>query len=159
MSFLSGLFKKKRVFTEGSVIVSEGWIRGVGLQYFPEGTITLRDRTYFALQESKLESFVNRYYDKELWNMGYHQNGEEFPDCDDFARIAIGSILRGAAKEGFRYAPLFGTVVYTTKKKERHMACFGIASSGEARLFEPQNGQWQEIINTIGPGWTTEAEV
>jgi hypothetical protein len=100
------------------------------------------DGSYMTLEEGKCHAFVRRYFDPELVGEPYHGLGPEFPDCDDFAAIAFGAVLRGAVKERFPYPPLFGIADVRRPGGVPHQLNWNLSSSGKLEFFEPQVGEW-----------------
>ena len=138
---LFDFFKKKRNYSEGSDLCQDPKIRRIFMQTLgaPTHAITARDVHYLALREDHLRALVWKYHAPAV---GYHQNSDEFPDCDDFALMARGSVMYGASMEGIRYTPLFGGISYLSKRLDGwHRANWAITADEKLWIFEPQSEQ------------------
>ena len=106
-----------------------------------------RDLNYCALEEGELKAFLWKYHNPSLT---YHSNSDEFPDCDDFALMARGSVVYGAAKCGFKYPVLFGGLSYYSRRlKGWHRANWAITAAGKLLVFEPQTGEWYNWADEV----------
>lgn len=103
-----------------------------------------KDGEYLLMSERNLRDFVWKYWD--IMDIKYHGNSEQFPDCDDFARIVFGRILAGAIKEKFKRAPLLGVVDLRIGGGTPHEQIWAIVKGPTPLLFEPQRGTWQGIL-------------
>src|SRR3990167_2267924 len=105
------------------------------------------DKGYEILNESELKDFVFKYHDTS--QLIYSKKG--FPDCDDFSRICVADILKGALDSGFKNQPAFGTLTYLRKETGiRHMACIAIAKPDKVLIYEPQSLKWLIPQDEIG---------
>lgn len=146
MGFFSNLFSSSsRGFTDGSSQVESSGTTPYLQGMFHPDTLIVNDNNYLTLSEEQFKNFVFKYYDKDMFGMGYHSNSDEFPDCDDYAAISFAAVLRGAIKEGFKYAPVFGVIDITLKEGGGHALNFAMTSNNKVWLFEPQNGIWTEL--------------
>lgn len=107
------------------------------------------DRNYLELTERAAEILADRYWDHT--SLSYKKT---FPDCDDFAAIAFGAILKGCDEEGLKYAPLFGMISLKMKgAKTPHRLNWAVVRGTDGysklRLFEPQTGKWTDDLSTI----------
>lgn len=147
-----GLFswgKKRRNYATGALAVQNPFVKRVFAQVTGElhKLNPTRDMNYLALDRRQLESFTWKYHNPAI---AYHSNSDEFPDCDDFALMARGSIVYGAAKEGLRYAPVFGGLSYFSRRlKGWHRANWAITAAGELLVFEPQSGAWYDYADEV----------
>lgn len=119
-------------------------------------TATLWDTAYQMLDATDMRDLVYEYHNPS--QLAYSSSG--FPDCDDFARLCVADILRGAIKEGFKQPLAFGILTYTRKSTNgRHMACVGITKPGNVWVYEPQRKMWLEPTFEISDKTAAEAEI
>jgi len=111
------------------------------------GAAVTRDLKYLLLDEELLRVFVWKYYHPSV---SYHSNSEEFPDCDDAADMAKGSIIYGAVKEGMRYCPAFGGIEYKTRRTGGwHAANIVVTRAKRVLVFEPQSMDWRDLRDEV----------
>ena len=98
----------------------------------------LRDCGYVSLGPEAVAAMVYDYHDR---NIVFRR---EFPDCDDFAKLAVADILRRCYLAGWSRAPAFGLAVVEGSKRP-HMLNIALHPGGAASLYEPQTGCWLEF--------------
>lgn len=143
--FFKKLFKQKR-FDEGAIVTQGRTIAEELAKIFPDSQIILRDKYYLALQPSRLEDFLFKAYAKPF---DYHSNSDEFPDCDDYAKVAVARVMECAVSEYMKYLPVFGYISYSRVSGARHAANIAIRSDGGVVLFEPQTERWLDTDGEV----------
>lgn len=137
----------KRDYSEGAAKFTSGDIsRHLAAGLSPDG-VEQNDLIYTGLREKDLKDFTFKYHD----NVGQYKS--EFPDCDDFAVCAWGDMLRGAIRQGFRFAPAFGFIKLQRPGMEYHAMNFAVTAEGKVLLFEPQTGKWSDDVELVSDAY------
>lgn len=107
-----------------------------------------KDENYLAMEIIRAQTLVLKSVDTA--GVHYHANGEDFPDCDDYADIARGQILKAAAAAGLAYAPsIFVASVQKQNPASYHALLLMVDHDGHVWFYEPQNGSWSERAEDI----------
>lgn len=122
---------------------------------WPNAAFDIDDDNYIGLQPDKLRAFLNATIDLSFCR--YHSNSDEFPDCDDFSRIAQAEVRKAAIKGGMKYCPAFFEVGVTLAGgKGRHAPNLCLDANGKLWLFEPQ---WWAGSNAMGDDFSAIASI
>lgn len=153
MSILGRLFghdtdykRDARVVTAGAVLEAANAynrFRGKGTEI----RAALLDQSYLGLELMRLQTLVFKKVNLEA--LIYHSESEEFPDCDDFARIAQASLLKGAVEEHLPFGVAFFVVTYVKVGGGHHAANLALDNQGKLHLFEPQSNQWSHVLSDV----------
>ena len=107
------------------------------------------DSHYLGLRPVNNQWFGEKYLEPSLAKLIYHFISAEFPDCDDFGRIAIGRMLEGAYAERMRYQPAWGEFRYYARNGKKHFAIIVVDSEKKVWLYEPQNDTWTDKFDDV----------
>lgn len=153
MSILSRLFGHDSDYKRDSAVIPAKEIIDALKAYnsmrgrFVEIKAHLLDESYLAMEPIRLQTLVFKKVNLE--KIAYHANSEEFPDCDDFARIAHADVLRGAVQEGLPFSAAFLIVTYVRVGGGHHAANLAVDHKGKLHLFEPQRDQWSHLLSDV----------
>lgn len=153
MSILGRLFGHDTDYKRDSAVVTAQAIKDAVNAYNQscgrggEVTASLLDESYLAMEPIRLQTLAFKKINLE--KIAYHANSEEFPDCDDFARIAHADLLRGTIAEHLPYAVAFLIVTYIRVGGGHHAANLAIDHKGKLHLFEPQNNLWSQLLSDV----------
>jgi hypothetical protein len=103
-------------------------------------TSDLLDKSYVAMEPVRHQTLDFKSVD--LSRIAYHSNSDEFPDCDDYARIDHAQLVQGAIRAGMPYAPARFIVSYIRRGGGHHAASLAIDNTKKLWLKEPQSGLW-----------------
>ncbi len=114
-----------------------------------QATVRMRDRMYLLLDPIKMQFMAEKYAALTLYGINYHSNSDEFPDCDDFARVAVSQMLLGAIKERFAYAPAIAEVSYKPVGRNNHDDVIALDKAGQVWLWDTQRDRWTTDLSSV----------
>lgn len=112
------------------------------------------DVNYTVLSELQLREFTAKYITVHK-NFRYHSHSDEFPDCDDYAKVAETQQLLGALVDRFPYGLVFGQITLKFRDQDvRHQMNWAMTHSPtKIWLYEPQSGEWTDDLRNVEAVW------
>ena len=127
---------KRKDWAAGSIGMSRAELCAILLP----AAFGVNDNTYLRMDRDLGHALVQRAF---RWPGRYVKDSL---DCDDYTEELVVDVRKEARKVGLPFTPVLGAVGYQIPGREKHQKPFAIWASGPFEYFEPQTGEWSEIL-------------
>lgn len=146
-------FWNKKDYLKGASEAASEFFYSILANEFGGANIKSVDKEYTILQESQMRDFLFdniTVCDSMEYGSNRRDSCDSFPDCDDFAYVAIGQAINGAVKAGFRSMPAIGYLEYdSVSNGGRHAANFVVVAPFKPLVYEPQTGKIKDFNSEV----------